>query len=277
MVLFHHDNQPDEAQRTLALGDGRALRSRVLRGDGPGPVQKARPLVALHGISRDARALWQAFSPPAAAEGRALLVPRFTERDWPQFQQIGRVRPDHVLLDLLQQAGLAKEQVDLFGLSGGAQLAHRFAMLYPHRVGTLHLAAPGWYTLPDTSVPWPLGLKQGPAQGTPNGTGRRLRGFDAAALSRLQLRHYLALKVRLWVGAMDTGRDASLRQTDPLDALQGKTRLERAAAYAEAFCRAACAHGITPDIDLTVLPGCGHDFTDCARIGGLATRVLHHG
>jgi hypothetical protein len=104
-----------------------------------------------------------------------------------------------------------------------------------------------------------------------------LRGFDAAALSRLQLRHYLALKVRLWVGALDTGREASLRQTDALDALQGKTRLERAAAYAEAFRRAACAHGITPDIDLTVLPGCGHDFTDCARIGGLATRVLRHG
>lgn len=273
MVLFHHDNQPDEAQRTLAFGDGRSLRSRVLAGDGPGPVQKARPLVALHGISRDARALWQAFSPLAAAEGRALLVPRFTARDWPQFQQIGRVRPDLVLLDLLQQAGLAKERVDLFGFSGGAQLAHRFAMLYPHRVATLHLAAPGWYTLPDTTVRWPLGLKQG----TEQGTGRRLRGFDAAALSRLQLRHYLALKVRLWVGALDTGRDASLRQTDALDALQGKTRLERAAAYTEAFRRAACAHGITPDIDLTVLPGCGHDFTDCARSGDLATRVLNHG
>ena len=269
MVLFHNDNLPDETRQMLALGDGRSLRSRVLPGDGPSLVQKARPLVALHGISRDARALWQAFSPLAAAEGRALLVPRFTERDWPQFQQIGRVRPDLVLLDLLQQAGLARERVDLFGFSGGAQLAHRFAMLYPHRVGTLHLAAPGWYTLPDTTVPWPLGLKQAPKQ--------RLRGFDAAALSRLQLPNYLALKVRLWVGALDTGRDASLRQTDALDALQGKTRLDRATAYAEAFRRAARAHGITPDIDLTVLPGCGHDFTDCARTGGLATRVLQTG
>ena len=269
MVLFHNDNLPDETRQMLALGDGRSLRSRVLPGDGPSLVQKARPLVALHGISRDARALWQAFSPLAADKGRALLVPRFTERDWPQFQQIGRVRPDLVLLDLLQQAGLARERVDLFGFSGGAQLAHRFAMLYPHRVGTLHLAAPGWYTLPDTTVPWPLGLKQGPTQ--------RLRGFDAAALSRLQLRHYLALKVRLWVGALDTGREASLRQTDALDALQGKTRLDRAAAYAAAFCRAARAHGITPDIDLTVLPGCGHDFSDCARTGGLAARVLQAG
>ena len=273
MVVYYRDNLPDETRRTLALGNGRSLRSRVLPGDDTGRVLSPKPLVALHGISRDARAMWHAFSPLAAAEGRALLVPRFTERDWPQFQQIDRVRPDLVLLDLLQQAGLAKERVDLFGFSGGAQLAHRFAMLYPHRVATLHLAAPGWYTLPDTTLPWPLGLKQGPAQGT----GRRLRGFDAAALSRLQLRHYLALKVRLWVGALDTGRDASLRQTDALDALQGKSRLERSAAYAEAFRRAARAHGITPDIDLTVLPDCGHDFTDCARTGNLATRVLHHG
>ncbi len=128
---------------------------------------------------------------------------RFTQSEWPQFQQIGRVRPDLVLLDLLQQAGLVKERVDLFGFSGGAQLAHRFAMLYPHRVGTLHLAAPGWYTLPDTMVLWPLGLKHGPTQ--------RLRGFDAAALSRLQLRHYLALKVRLWVGALDTAGGLDLR------------------------------------------------------------------
>jgi pimeloyl-ACP methyl ester carboxylesterase len=269
MVLFHHDNMPDETHHMLALGDGRSLRSRVLPADGPGRAQRPKPLVALHGISRDALALWRAFGPLAAGDGRALLVPRFTQRDWPQFQQIGRVRPDLVLLDLLQQAGLVKERVDLFGFSGGAQLAHRFAMLYPHRVATLHLAAPGWYTLPDTTVPWPLGLKPGP--------DRRLRGFDAAALSRLQLRHYLGLKVRLWVGELDVDRDASLRQTDALDALQGKTRLDRAAAYAEAFRRAARAQGITPDIDLTVLPGCGHDFSDCARIGNLATRVLQPG
>jgi hypothetical protein len=35
--------------------------------------------------------------------------------------------------------------------------------------------------------------------------------------------------------------------------------------------------GIVPDIDLTVLPRCGHDFTECDKVGGLATRVLHGG
>lgn len=278
MVLFHTVEASraalpaDAAPRLVALADGRQVTSQVLHGNdlqaAPRSDQPA-PLLALHGISRDATALWQAFAPLAAAQGRALLVPRFSGQDWPQFQQIGRSRPDLVLLDLLQQAGLGGERVDLFGFSGGGQLAHRFAMLYPHRVRTLHLAAPGWYTLPDMGAAWPLGLGQKP--------GGRLRSFDAAALSRLQLRRYLGLKVRLWVGAQDLDRDASLRQTAELDRLQGLTRVDRATSFEKAFSRAARAHGITPDIGLTVLPGCGHDFTDCARKGDLAARVLQGG
>ena len=273
MDMFLHRDAPKAAapqlagQRLLALGAGRRLTSRLLAKDGTGNTVKPVPLVALHGISRNADAVWHAFGPLAAAEGRTLLVPRFSDSQWPRFQQIGRARPDVALLDLFEQAGLAGQRVDLFGFSGGGQLAHRFAMLYPHRVATLHLAAPGWYTLPETTLPWPQGLGAVP---TP-----RFRGFDAAALSPLQLRQYLSLPVRLWVGALDPARDASLRQTADLDARQGKTRLERAVCYAKAFDRAARAIGLTPDIKLTVMPGCGHDFTECDQVGGLAARVLH--
>lgn len=272
MVLFQTLESPKSSAsrhsspRLVALAGDRRLSARV-RGTQGAASQTALPLVALHGISRNARALWHAFGPLAEAQGRALLVPHFAQNHWPRFQQIGRARPDLALLDLLQQAGLCGKRVDLFGFSGGAQLAHRFAMLYPHRVGTLHLAAPGWYTLPDTGVTWPQGLGACPHQ--------RLRSFDAASLSRLQLSHYLSLRVRLWVGALDIQRDSSLRQTADLDASQGKTRIARAERYAEAFDRAARAMGITPDITLTVLPGCGHDFTQCATVGGLAARVMH--
>jgi pimeloyl-ACP methyl ester carboxylesterase len=253
--------------RLLALAGHRRLSARVNGADAVAMAQSPLPLVALHGISRNARAIWQAFGPLAEAQGRTLMVPRFAQDHWPLFQQIDHARPDLALLDLLQQAGLSGQRVDLFGFSGGAQLAHRFAMLYPHRVATLHLAAPGWFTLPDTSVTWPQGLGARPKQ--------RQRSFDAAALSRLQLRHYLSLRVRLWVGALDVQRDASLRQTADLDAAQGKTRIERAERYAEAYARAARAVGIMPDITMTVLPGCGHDFTQCATVGRLAARVLH--
>lgn len=273
MVLFRSHDGPKTAAgehrpyRVLALSGHRKLSARARVKDGVDVSQEALPVVALHGISRNARAIWKAFFPLAEAQGRALLVPRFVQDDWPQFQQIDRARPDLALLDLMQQAGLSGQRVDLFGFSGGAQLAHRFAMLYPHRVGTLHLAAPGWYTLPDTSVVWPLGIGACPK--------RRLRSFDAASLSRLQIRRYLSLRVRLWVGALDVKRDASLRQTADLDARQGKTRIERAEHYAETFSSAAKALGIKPDIKLAVLAGCGHDFTQCATVGGLAARVMH--
>lgn len=195
-----------------------------------------------------------------------MLVPRFDADHWPHFQRIGKARPDLALLDLIRHSGLTGPRFDLFGFSGGAQLAHRFAMLYPHRVACLHLAAPGWYCLPDQQAAWPQGLGPVARPG--------LRKFDAAALSRSQLSAYLALPVRLWVGADDVTRDASLRQSAEVDAAQGHNRLARAFHYAEAFFRAAKAHGITPDIEVTVLPGCGHDFTQCAQVGGLATRVL---
>lgn len=257
------------ARRLVAIEAQRRLASWQLPERVPLQAPGLPPLVALHGISRDALALWSAFSPLAAAQGRTLLVPRFAADEWPRFQQIGRQRPDLALLDLFRLAGLAGRRLDVFGFSGGAQLAHRFAMLYPHRVATLHLAAPGWYTMPDAGVHWPLGLGHGEIP--------RPCRFDPAALSRLQLRGYLSLRVRLWVGARDTGRDPSLRQSARLDALQGMTRLERARRYADSFTRTAREMGITPDIELTELPGCGHDFTECARVGGLAARVAQGG
>ena len=47
-------------------------------------------------------------------------------------------------------------RVDLVGFSGGAQFAHRFAMLYPGCVRRVVVAAAGWYTYIDPSRPFPL-------------------------------------------------------------------------------------------------------------------------
>lgn len=266
--MFHPASPPRESRegivpRRLHSQRGKAsLRARLL----PAATSGAAPLVAVHGISRNARALWDAFAPGAQACGRALLVPRFDPENWPQFQRIDKVRPDLALLDLIHHAGPSGRKLDLFGFSGGAQLAHRFAMLYPHRLGCLHLAAPGWYCLPQPDIAWPRGWCRA--------TGPRLRKVDAAALSRAQVSAYLALPVRIWVGAEDVLRDASLRQSREVDAAQGHTRLDRAFRYADAFTTAAQARGITPDIKITVLPRCGHDFIQCAEVGGLATRIL---
>jgi pimeloyl-ACP methyl ester carboxylesterase len=251
-------------EQRLVCAEGKTrLSARYL----PAHVPDSTPLVALHGISRNARSLWRAFAPLAQRTGRALLVPRFDPTHWTHFQQIGRARADLALLGLVRQTSMQGQRFDLFGFSGGAQLALRFAMLYPHRVACLHLAAPGWYCLPDRATGWPQGL--GPV------TEQRLRRFDPAALCRLQLQAFLALPMRLWFGSDDVQRDDSLRQSPQIDAQQGLTRHDRAQHYATAFASAARTHNIVPDIALSVLPGCGHDFTQCARVGGLATRVTN--
>lgn len=233
----------------------------------PGPAE-GPPLVVLHGISRNADALVDLFRPEAARRGRPLVVPEFTEGDWPVFQRPGRrARPDLALLSLLDEIAVhlpdSGAAVDLFGHSGGAQLAHRFAMLYPDRVGALHLAAAGWYCLPDLSMPYPYGLSDGGGAGAP--WLRRKR----AALTR-----FLDRPIHIYVGTDDVLRDDSLRQTPELDHGQGRTRHARAHRYAQALRAAAARAGLPDRVTLTELPGCAHDVEWAIRHAGLDGLVL---
>lgn len=240
------------------------LHARVIR---PTAASLLPPLVVLHGISRNADELVELFRPAAAHSGRTIVVPHFTARRWPAFQRpCRRSRPDRALLALLTHLAdldpAFAGPVDLFGHSGGAQLAHRFAMLYPHKVGRLNLAAAGWYCLPDSSMAYPYGL-----------------GVDATPESLTWARRhdhtmpaYLQLAIRVFVGTRDTLRDRSLRQTPELDRVQGRTRIARAETYVDRFRAAAFRQGLLPDIALMRLPGVGHDVAqaivraDLARI-----------
>lgn len=228
------------------------------------------PLVALHGISRDAKAVYDAFEVPAQQAGRILIVPHFHRKDWQIFQRIGAARPDKLLLALMQVLAenqiSAAAQVELFGYSGGAQLAHRFAMLYPQRVSRLHLGAAGWYCLPDTSLAYPAGLREAPKKpsAAPN--------FRTEKVT--QLPEYLRLPVRVYVGTEDTLRDPAMRSSPDLDAVQGPHRLARAETYAARFTAAATRHQTKANVSVTYLAGCGHDFLQCAVKADLARLVL---
>ncbi len=219
------------------------------------------PLIALHGISRDASGILRAFGPACDRAGRVLIVPRFGRKHWSHFQTIGRHRPDQALLalmDHLQQAGvISTARVSLFGYSGGAQLAHRFAMLYPQRIASLHVAAAGWYCAPDDKQAFPMGLGQ---------PGTAI-GLDTASVAVRQLRPFLKLPIHVYVGGADTTRDNALRKDPLLDTHQGRTRLARARTYIASLRRAAEARSISPDMDFTELLGCAHDFSTCAKAG----------
>jgi pimeloyl-ACP methyl ester carboxylesterase len=241
------------------------LRARIIR---PAIASHLPPLVVLHGISRNADELVDLFQADAERSGRKILVPHFCQKRWPDFQRPSRkARPDQALLALLSHLAVLDPAfdgpVDVFGHSGGAQLAHRFAMLYPHKIGRLNLAAAGWYCLPDASMAHPYGLG---ADATPEAL-KWARRHDHAMPA------FLRLAVRVFVGTQDTVRDASLRQNPDLDRIQGRTRIARAETYVERFRASARARGIRPDIALTRLHGVTHDVAQAIAQAGLARLV----
>lgn len=254
---------------TTVSHENRRLTSAVLQ---PTKGSQKPPLLVLHGISRDTDALVKYFTPEVIKHRRVVVVPHFDKNHWPIFQRPSATRrPDHALLATL--GALAPylpgfdQKIDIFGFSGGAQLAQHTAMLYPHRFGQVHLASAGWYCLPTSYAPHPYGLGYGDAQ--PSNLLRcRITMLDS----------YLAVPITVYVGEHDTAEDSALRTNPELTKHQGKNRLERAQKYVHSVNSVAAARGMTPPAQLVTLPGCTHDFAHCADKGGLATLVStsHH-
>jgi len=222
------------------------------------PRPGATPLLAIHGINRGADGLAGAFAAQAAAEGRTVIAPLFAEENWRGYQRlVAPRRADLALMALLEDLRLSgvigAGRVDLFGYSGGAQCAHRFAMLHPQQVRRLSACAAGWWTFPDAAA-FPYGHG-----GAADGWGARM----AAALPE-----FLRLDIAVSVGGDDDRPDPAMRSAPAIDAQQGRSRLERARRWTGALIAAAATRGLpAPKVSFTVLPGAGHDFTACARAG----------
>lgn len=225
------------------------------------------PLVALHGISRDADAVVEAFLEEHMERRRIVIIPHFDENNWPVFQRItSKHRADLGLLAILsalRQDGIIGNQTfDLFGFSGGAQLAHRFSMLFPEKVNELHLGAAGWYTLPDKNLPYPLGLGPG------GGTRKRWHQLMVSGLPQ-----YLNRPITVYVGEKDVEEDSSLRSDTFLNRVQGRNRLERAKRYVDGIAQCQAAINLPVTVRLEVLADCRHDFVMCCKNGGLVRRI----
>lgn len=228
-----------------------------------GPAMpKAPPVVVVHGITRGAEAMAGLLLHRARATGRTLVLPHFSLHEWPRYQRGAcKRRADWALLRLMaaleEEGRIGAGPFDLSGFSGGAQFAHRFAWLYPDRVGRLCATAPGWWTFPDPQAAWPYGMK---------------RDFRLAA----NLRRFLDRRIVVCVGGDDVTRDDNLRKGARIDAQQGPTRVARAkrwCAMAETRAREA---GLDPAISLRVLQGCGHSFAECVTHAGLDRDFVAH-
>lgn len=207
------------------------------------------PLVVVHGISRNAVELALRFGNLAQLTGTPVIAPLFERGTYGMYQQVrdpaGAMPSDEALSEMLadaaQRFGLDTSRVDLFGFSGGAQFAHRHAMLHPARVRTCVAAAAGWYTMPDRAAAWPLGLADAPL------------AVDCAALRRVRF--------EVIVGALDRQQDKALRRLAEIDAAQGVHRLQRARRWHRAM-RKSRVPG-----SLTVIPGLSHAFGDAVHLG----------
>lgn len=228
----------------------------------------SHPLVAIHGISRCAKEQVQLLANAADRAGRIVIAPLFGRRHWRIYQRISnKNRADLALLDLLgriELQGIARlRKFDLAGYSGGAQLAHRFAMLFPQRIGTLSIIAAGWYCMPDADTPYPYGLAARPGRKADWGP-RMMAGLDV----------FLRLPINIMVGASDTATDPTLRRSSELDAKQGTNRLERAKAYHAALTGLARQRAIPSQISFSLLQGSSHSFSQCVKKGGLDRLIL---
>lgn len=212
-----------------------------------------RPLVCVHGISRNAIEHVYAFRQRADEEGFAIIAPLFDQREYRGYQTLGSkngwnalVAFDGLLDEIAAESGA--KSVDIFGFSGGGQFAHRLAMARPARVGALAIASAGWYTFPGDDARYPRGQ-----------AGKRPPGADEAA--------FLAIPMLVTVGSDDLVRDATLRQGRRLNAQQGVDRVDRARNWTAAVNDAARARGLLPPVVHAELQGAAHSFTECVAAG----------
>lgn len=222
-------------------------------------------LVAVHGISRNARELASMFVPVAEKSGSVLVAPLFTEDRFDDYQRLGRLgrgkRADRALLALVEELGALEEArteaLYLFGHSGGAQFVHRFAMAYPESVSKYAISAAGWYTMPYESHDYPVGIRG--AVGLPGVT------FEPA--------RFLRVPACVIVGDKDRRRTSSLKQNPTIDALQGRHRRSRAESWILAMTAAARSRGLRTRYDLEILPNVAHGFGALVSRGHLVERV----
>ncbi|MEH6627033.1 MAG: alpha/beta fold hydrolase [Motiliproteus sp.] len=217
---------------------------------------RQRLLVVVHGISRNTMQQLDIYSELANELGLWLIAPAFSTQHFSGYQQLakgaGQPRADlalnRFLLAWAAEQQLTDLKLHLCGYSGGAQFAHRYALVYPSKVASLVLSSAGWYSFPDSSVSYPRGLGKWPIWLTPPNLNELLR------LSMLVL-----------VGDQDVQRDSSLKTTARLDQQQGLHRLERARRWVDAISQLQQQLQVTTGIAFHRLQRQAHDFSDNAR------------
>jgi len=222
-------------------------------------------LIVFTGASRDARESRDQMIADANKKNVMIFVPEFSDSLYPGSDQynMGNVFVDgdnpsaatlndesvwtfsviEPLFDYIQLlTGHNLPSYDVFGHSAGGQFVHRFIYFKPKaRVNQAVASSSGWYTVPDTQIDFPYGLKQAP-------------GTDA------DLTAYFKFPLYVCVGAKDNDpNSASLRHNAQADA-QGLNRLDRANYYFNTSKNLAAGRNELFNWKFSIVPNAGHDF-----------------
>jgi pimeloyl-ACP methyl ester carboxylesterase len=235
----------------------------------PASCGEGAPLmVAIHGISCNAKSQVRQFAALAERYGVILAAPRFTAAQFPAYQRLGVrrgavcSRPDQALHALVEEVGMLTgartDRLFLFGHSGGGQFVHRYAMAYPQKVQAVTMGAPGWYTFPDDRRRFPRGVATA----------------NAPQVGELCPEQFLQVPMAVFVGARDIYRDEALNTARCIDTQQGRNRLERGHRWIRAMRAAAGSRGYGTRFQFQQLEGCGHSFHECMLHGQMGQRVF---
>lgn len=222
-------------------------------------------VVVVHGSERGYQATCRAFLGMAQTMPMSILAPHFPVgpgepgyEDGYKFLAEQGIDYVAVLMGMVEQFNrqviATAPEFYLFGFSGGAQFAHRFAYFEARHLAGLVVSAPGTVTLADMETEWWPGLA-----GAETVTGRKP---DLAALRRIP--------VAVTVGAEDIvagliRRDPGMRNGSVHADMAGTTRVARARSLHQSLRRNDIAS------QFVEIGGAGHDL---AANADAASKIL---
>lgn len=233
-----------------------------------------RPIVVvMHGFKRNAEDYRDDWIQYADQYNLLVVCPEFSESKYPGVRyyntgnvsdtddETGNLQPkenwvfpviDRIFDQAKIRSGAAGENFALYSHSAGSQMIHRYVLLNKEtKVKKIISANAGWYTMPDSNVAFPYGIK-----------GLPLNADDLKAA--------FAKPVTILLGEADIKSNADLRHTLLADA-QGKNRFERGQEFFALAQKKAAQMGVPFHWQLLTVPGVGHNE---AKMGAVAAKLI---
>ena len=224
-------------------------------------------VLVIHGAGRNASGYRDAWQEAADKYNLLIICPAFTKEKYPgsTIFSMGNILTkkdktklnaqkewslpviDRVFAEAKKRFGAQKNTFSLYGHSGGAQFIHRYLFLLGQtKADKIVIANAGWYTMPNTALDYPYGIKNVPV--SPENL--------AAALAR---------PVTVLLGEADIDPNHKELLKTPEAEAQGINRFERGHNFFAAAKAKAAELGVPFNWQLKTVPGVAHSNKGMAK------------